>query len=97
MSDGSEMAASLAVVSIGTSMYTSFCPPFPRVLDSNPTPHNVEQVRISEMFAGMTTLAVGFALTLVTKSRMPVSVAFTVAVVMTVVYEVSLRRTSDAV
>lgn len=87
-----EMAASLAVVSIGTTIYTSFLPPFPRVLDSNPTPKTTEQVRISELFAGFTTIAVGSALTFATKSRMPVSVAITIALVMTTVYEVSLRK-----
>jgi len=91
MSEGG-IAASMAVITVGTTVYTSFCPPFPKVLASQPEPRTSEQVRTAELFAGSVTLAVGFGLGMVSGSRMPVAVAVSVVAAMTLVYEVSLRK-----
>lgn len=91
MADG-ELAASLAVVTVGTTIYTSFLPPFPRVLAAPFTPQTATAVRTSECFAAAATLGVGTTLTFITKGKMPLAVAVTTVLAMTVVYEYSLRR-----
>lgn len=91
MADG-EMAASLAVVTVGTTIYTSFLPPFPRVLAAEFTPQNAQAVRVSETFAGFTTIAVGGTLSFITKGKMPLAVAVITVIALTMVYEFSLRR-----
>lgn len=88
----SGMAAALAVISIGTTTYTSFCPPFPKVLAAEPDRRTNDQVRTAELFAGMVTLAAGLGLGLASGSKMPIAVAVSVVAVMTMVYEVSLQR-----
>ena len=90
--NSNELSTSLAVAGIGTTVYTSFMPPFNKVLNSPPTPENLVQIRSTEVFAGIMVTALGVALALLTHTKAPAVVAITVVVGMTTVYETSLRK-----
>lgn len=90
--NNTELSTALAVATIGTTVYTSFMPPFNKVLNAPATNDNLLQIRSTEVFAGVMVLSLGIALGLITKTKSPFVVAVTVVGGMTIVYETSLRK-----
>lgn len=91
MSTG-ETATSLAVVTLGASVYTSFMPPFSRVLSTERTPEGEALIRQTEIYCGAVVLTLGVALGFIVKSKVPPAMAVLTVVGMTGVYEMSMRK-----
>ena len=88
-----ESGITAATLSLGQTVvaYTHFMPPIAEVRKSSGDPDMYGDVRMGQVAAGVLSLGIGFILSSMTASNLPVVVSLLVAGVFAALYEIALR------
>lgn len=86
------VAGTTAVIGTTTALFTAFMPGLTDVLQDSMTHSMTNEVRYAQVIASLTAVGIGGTVSYVTKSHVPLLISILGAVLLSTVYEMTLRK-----